>query len=257
MARAPARELSVQSIELLSPHMKRVILTGESLSDFPPDQASAYVKLAFDNPDMPKKPLLRSYSVVSCDQTAHQLIIDFAVHPGGNDQGPASRWLESVRIGDSISVHGPGPTKLVNQEADWFVLTGDLTALPAIRANIEILPANAKGYVILEIPHQDDQQSLALDDASLPKAIDIIWVINPHPGKQKDLLKETLAGLPRLPGNPYIWAASELNAVLEIRSWVNSESLAPRSSRYISSYWQFGLSDEAHKLQKKERLSET
>ncbi|KEQ18566.1 siderophore-interacting protein [Endozoicomonas numazuensis] len=256
MARSSARELSIQSIKSLSPHMKRVTLTGESLSDFPPDQATAYVKLAFDNPAMPEKPLLRSFSVVSSDQNTQHLTIDFAVHPGGNDQGPAARWLESASIGDPISVHGPGPTKRVNREADWFILTGDLTALPAIRANIEILPANAKGYVILEIPHQDDQQSLALEASSIPKGLEIIWVINPHPGQQKELLRETLANLPRLPGNPYLWAASELNSVLEIRNWVNGESLAPRSSRYISSYWQLGLSDEAHKVQKKEKLAE-
>ncbi|WP_062259981.1 siderophore-interacting protein [Endozoicomonas arenosclerae] len=256
MARSPVRELSVQSIESLSPHMKRVILTGESLSDFPPNQASAYVKLAFDNPVTPEKPLLRSYSVVDCDQAEQQLIIDFAVHSEGEDQGPAARWLEQVTVGDSIPVSGPGPTKLVDLEADWFVLAGDLTALPAIRANIEILPSDAKGYVILEIPHQDDQQSLGLDAASIPEGLEVIWMVNPHPGKQKGLLKETLAGLTRLPGKPYIWAASELNSVLEIRSWIDEESLAPRSSRYISSYWQLGLADEAHKVQKKQRLAE-
>ncbi|WP_257281665.1 MULTISPECIES: siderophore-interacting protein [unclassified Endozoicomonas] len=256
MARPPARELFVKSIESLSPHMKRVVLTGESLSDFPPDQASAYIKLIFDNPAMPGKPLRRSYTVVSSDQRARHLTIDFAVHPDACDQGPAARWLEDARIGDPISVSGPGPTKLVDLDADWFVLVGDLTALPAIRANIEILPAHAEGYVILEIPHQDDQQSLLLEASLIPKGMELIWVINPHPGQQKELLKETLANLPHFPGDPYLWAASELNAVLEIRNWVNEESLAPRSSRYISSYWQLGLPDEAHKIQKKERLSE-
>ncbi|WP_252177860.1 siderophore-interacting protein [Endozoicomonas sp. 4G] len=256
MARSPARELSVKSIESLSPHMKRVVLTGESLSDFPPDQASAYIKLVFDNPATPEKPLRRSYTVVSSDQHTQQLTIDFAVHPNTRDQGPAARWLEDASIGDPISVSGPGPTKLVDLDADWFVLTGDLTALPAIRANIEILPSHAKGYVILEIPHQDDQQSLALEASSIPEGMEIIWVINPHPGQQKELLKEALANLPRLPGNPYLWAASELNAVLEIRNWANGQSLTPRSSRYISSYWQLGLPDEAHKVQKRERLAE-
>ncbi|WOG28181.1 siderophore-interacting protein [Endozoicomonas sp. 8E] len=256
MARSPARVLSVKSIESLSPHMKRVILTGESLSDFPSGQASAYVKLVFDNPAMPEKPLQRSYTVVSSDQRAQHLTIDFAVHCYNSDQGPAARWLEGANIGDPVLVSGPGPTKLVDLEADWFVMTGDLTALPAIRANIEILPAHAKGYAVLEIPHQDDQQAMALEASSIPEGMEIIWVINPHPGQQKELLRDALANLPHLPGSPYLWAASELNAVLEIRNWVNRESLAPRSSRYISSYWQLGLPDEAHKVQKRERLTE-
>src|SRR3712207_8636616 len=35
--------------------------------------------------------------------------------------------------------------------ADWYPLTGDLSALPAIAATIEGLPASARGHAFIEI----------------------------------------------------------------------------------------------------------
>ncbi|WP_198673736.1 siderophore-interacting protein [Algibacillus agarilyticus] len=44
------RMTQVLSIENLSPHMRRITVTGESLAEFPTGRESAHVKVVLPNP---------------------------------------------------------------------------------------------------------------------------------------------------------------------------------------------------------------
>ncbi len=48
------------------------------------------------------------------------------------------------------------------QTAEHYYMAGDLTALPAISAMVEVMPAHALGHIALLVPHQDDVQDLSL-----------------------------------------------------------------------------------------------
>ncbi|MRI34516.1 NADPH-dependent ferric siderophore reductase [Endozoicomonas sp. OPT23] len=257
MAKPAPRAVTVQSIEQLTTNMKRLIFTGESLSDFPENQASAYVKMVFEVPGSPK-PIMRSMTVVDSSQKRKELTIDIVVHNKHQPekQGPAGRWLAKAKAGDPALIAGPGDTKLVDLDADWFFIAGDMTALPAIRANLQLMPESAKGYIVLEVPDKDDQRALEISEQQIPDGIDIHWVINSESGCNPEQIKDTLTQLEWLPGTPYIWAAGELKAVLELRNHLNQTMPKPRPARYISSYWQKGLNDEQHKLEKKRQLTE-
>ncbi len=257
MPKPAPRAVTVKSIQPLTANMKRLIFTGESLADFPVDQASAYIKLVFETPAKPK-PVLRSMTVVDSDPKKKELTIDVVVHNEHqpDKRGPAGRWLTTTKEGDSVLISGPGDTKLVDFEADWFIFAGDMTALPAIRANLLKMPTDAKGYVVIEVPEVDDKRALHIPNDQLPAGIEIHWVINPDSGSDSQLLKNTLKGLKWLPGSPYIWAAGELRSVLNLRNHLNEQMPKPRPTRYISSYWQKGLADEEHKQEKKRQLTE-
>ena len=64
----------------------------------------------------------------------------------------------NAQPGNRILVGGPGPRKLINTSADWILLAGDMTALPAIKINLAHLPRDAKGYVVLEVVDESDIQ---------------------------------------------------------------------------------------------------
>jgi len=75
-------------------------------------------------------------------------------------KAPVSSWVFL------ISLFGPGPATFVNTDTQWYLLAADMTALPALIANLARLPADAQGYVVIEIlAHEDRQQpAVPVDD---------------------------------------------------------------------------------------------
>ena len=126
-----------------------------------------------------------------------------------------------------------------------------MTSIPAIRTNLKTLPEHARGYLILEIICEADKA--ALDLPGIPADIDVIWLINPHSGNQK-VLSDAIIRLAWLEGRPAIWAAGELSEVIKARSHLKTKSSIEKGNMYISSYWQQGMTEDKHKIAKKEKL---
>ena len=246
MARTPPRTFTVLANRTLTPHMRRVTLGGQGMADFPADQASAYVKLLLPQPGL-DKPVLRTYTIRA--QREGEIDIDFVVHAHG---GLAARWAAQARPGATIDIGGPGPTKRLNASANWFLLVGDMTALPAISANLETLPANAVGNAIIEVVDRNDIQPLIA-----PSGIQIDWVINPRPGENSDTLLDAVRELHWREGRPSVWAACEFSAMRRLREHLRAERGVDRRDLYISSYWQQGSNEETHKQAKRADAEQT
>jgi len=244
MAKSAPRKLEVIRSQLLTPHMLRLTLGGKELEGFPADSNSAYIKLKMTSPppDSDERPMIRTYTVRDFDADKLELDVDFVMHA---DQGPASDWAQSARPGDEMVILGPGPKKLVDYSADWFLLAGDMSALPAISANIEGMPADAKGHVLLEIIADTDKQEL-----DFPPNIEVRWIVNPHPDNQNTRLLDAVRSVSFLDGRPSIWVAGEFSAVLAIRSYFKKERGVDRKDIYVSSYWQMGKSEDEHRIAK-------
>ncbi|WP_445365909.1 siderophore-interacting protein [Microbulbifer sp. ANSA001] len=238
MAEKRTRELVVLRSTKISKHMLRITLGGDGFESFPSDQESAYVKLVFPKGEG-KRPLMRSYTIRHQRQT--EIDIDFALH---ENQGPASNWAANAQPGDCIQIGGPGPKKLVNHEADWFLLVGDMTALPAISVNLAQLPDEASGYAVIEVQSESDIQLL-----KHPKNLQLHWVVNPLP--TGEMLLPKIQALPWPQGQAAVWAACEFNSMRQLRKFFKQEKEIPKTHIYISSYWKLGDSDEGHKLAKK------
>lgn len=238
--RPPPRTFTVLDKREITPNMLRVTLGGEGMADFPADQGSAYVKLRFAQARS-DRPLLRTYTIRA--QRRDSVDIDFVRH---GDGGPASRWAEEVTPGETIDIGGPGPKKRVDPAADWFLLIGDMTALPAISANIEILPASAQGHIVIEAIDEADIQTLPV-----PAGVQIHWVINPQPGKTSDPLVDAVAALDWPAGTPSVWCACEFSSMRRLRVHLRDERGVTRDQLYISSYWQQGSNEERHKQTKR------
>lgn len=250
------RNVSVKKKYDLTPNMLRIILTGDDLKDFPEGKESAYIKLLFVSSST--KPIMRTYTIKKFDVESLELTLDFVVH-GVNDDpviqdeqfGPAISWANNVEVGEQITIDGPGPVKLIDSQAAWFFLAGDMTAIPAISANIECLPENAKGHVVLEILTEADKYPI---DA--PKDINIHWVINSVPNQKNSVLLDAVKTIKWFDGAPHIWVASEFDAMRGLRRYFK-ESFAEknltinRGQIYASSYWKMGETDEGNKAAKK------
>ncbi|WP_417816191.1 siderophore-interacting protein [Thalassospira alkalitolerans] len=254
MNRPAPRDLTVIGKTYVTANMLRVTLGGDGIASFPDDQASAYVKLIFPIDGDEKGRVLRRTYTVRHDRIIDQgreIDIDFVMHGASDDDadhgGPASNWAVNCAPGDTITIGGPGPKKLVDPTADWFLIVGDMTALPAISVNLETLPDHARGYAVIEIASEADMQ-----DLPKPANISIEWVINPNPGTNADALPDVVAKLPWGTGRPSVWTACEFTAMKKLRDHFRNERGLGKDDLYISSYWKLGINEDNHKVVKAE-----
>ena len=257
MTKPPPCTLSVIEKQQISPNMQRIILGGKALKEFPTGFEGGYIKLnlselAKSNNELvyervqalnAKKPVMRSYTIRHFDPAAGKLTLNFMNH---GDGGPACAWSTHCNIGDEITISGPGAVKRVNNDADWFLIAGDMTALPAICVNLEQLPPDSTGYAVIEIIDEQDKQTI-----NCPKGFEIHWVINPQPDRANTLLADKVKSLPWLEGKPNVWVASEFETMRNLRRYFKQERLVGREDIYISSYWKMGTTDEGNKMAKK------
>ena len=254
MSKPAPRDLTVIGKKYVTPNMLRVTLGGDGMEGFPDDQASAYVKLIFPIKGDDKDRVLRRTYTIRHDRMTDQgreVDIDFVMHgdsdDGADHGGPASNWAVNCAPGDMITIGGPGPKKLVDTTADWFLIAGDMTALPAVSVNLEVLPIDARGYAVIEIQSEADMQELVK-----PDNITIEWVINPHPGTNSTALVDVVKKLPWHDGQISAWAACEFTAMKELRSYFRDDRGLGKDDLYISSYWKQGLNEDNHKTIKAE-----
>ena len=166
----------VMSTQQLTPSLVRVVLGGDGLRDFAmPATTDAYVNLAFPPADAryaapfdPAEvreahpgelwPARRRYTVRSWDPSARELTLDFVVH---GDIGVAGAWASSARPGDLLVLEGPSGGYRPDPEADWHLMVGDESALPAIAASLETVPAGVPAVVRLLCDGPDHELELA------------------------------------------------------------------------------------------------
>ncbi len=75
-------------------------------------------------------------------------------------RGSPVRGPRTAKPGDKLWFNGPGGAYLPNPEAGWHLLVGDESALPAIGAAIEQLPAGARAKVFVEVENESEEQKL-------------------------------------------------------------------------------------------------
>lgn len=237
--------------------MLRLVLEADFLSEFPVDGIGGYIKFAFDrsgqpvsSADTPDSIKLRTYTIRALDAASGQLTVDCVLH--GDDpghDGPASAFARTAQVGDRIAIAGPGGVKSLAPDADWYLMAGDMTALPAIAAKLELLSASKThilGHLVVELSDPGDAHYL-----SVPQGLELHTFINPDPAENTSGLIETVRALPWRDGKVFAWCACEFGRMRAFRDYARSERLIGLDDRYVSSYWMLGHTEEGHKAEKK------
>jgi NADPH-dependent ferric siderophore reductase len=246
----------------VTPHMIRVVLGGEGLAGLPVGEfTDHYVKLLFPpagapygvpydleqvRADLPAElwPVTRTYTVRSWDAVAGQLTIDF-VHHG--EEGLAGPWAASARPGTPIQLLGPGGAYAPSPEADWHLLAGDESALPAIGAALGRLPAGAPVTVVVEVAGPEEEQA----DLAVPEGVDLVWVHRGN-GVPGEALVAAVREFPLPPGQGHVFVHGEAGGIRELRRHLRAErGLAPRFTS-ISGYWRRGDTEDRWQSTKRE-----
>lgn len=269
MAEKPARKggatvrLEVLRTERLTPHMIRIVAGGEGFAGFRPnDYTDAYVKVLFPVPgveypqpfdmgriraELPREqwPVMRTYTVRHHDPVARELTIDFVYH---GDAGLAGPWARDAKPGDELLLSGPGGAYAPSGDADWHLLVGDESALPAIGLTLESLPEGAPAHVFVEVEDEAEQQPLATKaDAQ------VRWL---HRSAGEDLVA-AVRELDWPDGTVQAFVHGEAGFVRQLRRYLLDERGVRRDLLSISGYWRRGATDEEWRAEKAaERESE-
>lgn len=250
--------VEVRRTAWLTPHMIRVVVGGDDLAAFPvTPYTDRYVKLIFpqggvDYPEpfdvetiraqQPRAewPSTRTYTVRALDPDAHEMTIDFVYH---GDEGLAGPWAAAARPGDVLRLLGPGGAYAPDPAADWHLMIGDESALPAIGAACEQVPAGAPVLALLEVTDAAEQQKLESRGA-----VDIRWLHRDPavPGQLLDAVRS--AEFPT--GKVHVFLHGEAGFVRDIRRHLIDERGAPREALSVSGYWRRGRDEDGWQADK-------
>ncbi|MFH8466708.1 siderophore-interacting protein [Streptomyces sp. NPDC017991] len=265
MAERPARKTPkphsarVVRTERLTPHMQRVVLGGEGLADFTAGTSTDhYVKLLFGaegvtypepfdmariREEFPREqwPVTRTYTVRAWDPEQRELTLDFVIH---GDEGLAGPWAAHVQAGELVRFLGPGGAYAPDTGADWHLLAGDESALPAIGASLEGMPHGAQVRAFVEVSGPEEEQKF-------DSAVEVVWL---HRGDRPvgEALVAAVRALEFPAGRMHAFVHGEAGFVKELRRLLRVERGIPREDISISGYWRLGHNEDGWQAAKRD-----
>lgn len=232
------RQLTVRTVQRLTPRMLRIALEGAELAGFHSAAPDDHIKLILTGADGETQ--MRDYTPRRFDAAAGVLEIDFAVHEGG----PANDWALAAEVGTRVEIAGPRGSLIVPQDFDWWLLVGDETALPAIGRRLEELDAKTPVTVLAAVTGPDEQQ-----DFSTAAALTTHWVHRPAEAAADPApLLAALEALALPPGDGFVWIAAEAAVARALRTHMLEVRRHPLGWMKASGYWQQGEADAHAKL---------
>lgn len=253
----------VLAVGVPSPGFRRIVLGGPELSRFAPHGRDQRVKLLVPPEDgypasltsgllerewrarlreLPAdtRPVLRSYTPAAVRPGRGEVDLDVFRH---SRPGPASVWAASARPGDAVLLSGPdvrrgNPGHGVQWDpgpATEVLITGDETALPAVRGILAALPPHHRGRVLVEVG--DPADAVGLTDAHPGVTVEVCR----RPGRPLLDAVADWAGAhggaaARLGEHFYAWNATESTRVARVRTLLHEAGVAP-DRVHAQGYW--------------------
>ncbi|MDP3171158.1 MAG: siderophore-interacting protein [Polaromonas sp.] len=237
--RRPPRRVEVSRVEVLSPAMRRITLTGAELEGFAPAGPASYIKLIFPEPGQtePTRPLpdgpravsMRTYTPLAVRPEVLEVDVDFVLH----GEGPAATWAAQAAVGQVLFLMGPGPGYAIDATASHHMLIADDSALPAVETILAALPATAHASVLLEVVAATEERTL-----HSPARLDVRWLARGSDHRAAGLPTEkALRALPPFATGSRIYLACEAAAMRRIRKLLIDELGVDRGRIVGRGYW--------------------
>ncbi|PZS15501.1 MAG: NADPH-dependent ferric siderophore reductase [Pseudonocardiales bacterium] len=173
----------------------------------------------------------RRYTIRHAWPDSGELDLDVLLH----GHGPGSTWGTAARPGDAVEFQGPRG-KLELTAADWHLLIGDESALPAIAAVCEALPSAERALALIEVGD-------ARDELPLPLSAQARWV---HRGNAAmgtpALLGAAVDALALPPGTGHAYLMGETRSMVALRALLETRGIA-HDAIFVKGYWSVARPD--------------
>jgi NADPH-dependent ferric siderophore reductase len=221
--------------ERLTPRMIRVTLAGEGFgAGWPIRQPGEIVTLLFvplgEPIVLPERGWTfpqgappqdwRNYTVRR--HRPGEIDVDVVLH---EPRGPACTWAARVPLGAPVGYAGPRVDFSPRPEAEWLLLCGDETALPAIAAILEAAPV-PEMLALVEIPDRAEEQPLA----------GVRWVHRDGaPAATTSHLADAVRAVELPAGRGQAWGAAESRVARDLRGVLRDERAVTHAT--ARGYW--------------------
>lgn len=252
---------TVTATSWITPSLRRLRLQSDDLSAFAESGfTDRYVKLIFPKPGttLPEQvdvramrgsiapeglPDVRTYTALHPDVKNGTIAIDFVIH---GDEGIAGPWAATAEIGDSLLANGPGGGYKPDPTADWHLLVGDESAIPAIAAALAELTDDALARVVVLIESADHEP-----DLTLPGDGELTFVY--RDGGGDGLLEAAVRAVDWPSGRVHAFVHGEADEVMRgVRPYLRTERGLGRDQLSISGYWRRGRTEDGFRAWKSE-----
>jgi NADPH-dependent ferric siderophore reductase len=244
----------VDSIDWPTPSLARVALSGDGLAGYAPvPYTDSYVNVAIppagagyaapfvldELRSLPReqRPYRRRISVRRWEPAENRMTLDFVVH---GDSGAAGPWAARAREGDALVFTGPAGAYRPDAAADWHLMVGDESALPAIAASLEAVAPGVP--VVVRLVCDGPAHELEL---TTPGRLDVAWLHRTGGPEDEDLLAEAVAAARFPPGRVQAFVHGEAGETRAVRRHLLADRGLQSEQLSCSPYWRRGMTDEA------------
>jgi NADPH-dependent ferric siderophore reductase len=233
---------TVRQVQQLTPRMVRIVFGGPALADFKWNGPAAHIKLILGQDSAETRAPSRTYTPRLFVADRHELTVDFVLH----GEGPASTWAAQAQVGQPMLIAGPGRCYALDSQAEWLLIGGDESAIPAIATILEVVPNHVRTQVLLEVNDAADEFAIAAARSN----VSLHWLhraqpITGHDGVARAgvELAAAVAAFQPSSGIGQIYIACEADAMRRIRAQLLNERALPREWVTTRGYWKQGATD--------------
>ncbi|MFN8151124.1 MAG: siderophore-interacting protein [Solirubrobacterales bacterium] len=243
----------VSEVTRLGPTYVRIALEGDGLEGFEPNGATdAYVNVAIPPLDAPyeppfdldelkelpreQRPFRRRYTVRRWIPETRTLWLEFSVH---DVTGSGGRWASEAKPGDALVFTGPAGSYRPDPEADWHLMIGDESALPAIGASLEAVPAGVPVAVRVVVDGPADEIEL-----SSTGDLDLRWLHREDGADGVDALADAVRDIDAPSGRAQPFVHGEAEETRAVRRHLLADRAMAPEDLSCSPYWKRGMTDE-------------
>ncbi|MFJ9442055.1 siderophore-interacting protein [Kitasatospora sp. NPDC101235] len=262
----PVTFVEVVEVRRITPRTARITFAAEELPDTVGTAPDQQLKLCFPRPGQrepvlparqgdpmgwyqayqaipeAERPVMRSFTLRRRRPGTRLVEIDFVLH---GDTGPAAAWALRAAPGDRLGMVGPSvlyapPVAFAEAAAaaDWVLLAGDETALPALATLVEALPAGERVYAWIEVADRAERQDL---ESRADLEVEWLYRDGAAPGT---VLTEAFRDAVLPGGEPFVWLAGEAGAVRTIRRHLVERQGVPKENIDFTGYWRHRLTQD-------------
>jgi NADPH-dependent ferric siderophore reductase len=171
----------------------------------------------------------RRYTIRHARPETGELDLDVLLH----GDWPGSTWGATAAPGDQVRFQGPRG-KLELTSAEWHLLVGDESALPAIAAICEALPPTEPALAVIEVQDGSDE---------LPVPAGVQWLHRgDRPPGTPDLLLPAVESVALPAGRGHGYLMGETRSMVALRAVLEERGLA-HESIFVKGYWNVARPD--------------